>query len=283
MAQSKKMIIKVQNTGYDVGSAQIDLAIPLGGVGLFNAYSSQLGVSASALGEQYGGALKSCQLSLGTGAGAAQMKSCVQGYCDRLFGSFPTHKAACYWFVNWYEVADNPSVSYQSVSCPQALNDGWSGRFSGGGGGGGGSTLPQAGVYYSVVYKHSGKCQDVYGASQSDAANVVQWACHGGDNQKLLLEDRGGGYYALKYKHSGKCTDVYGAGQTNGANMIQWGCHYNDNQLFSFVDRGGGWYALKYKHSGQCIDVYGGGTNDGAQVIQWPCHYNDNQLFKFVQ
>jgi hypothetical protein len=140
----------------------------------------------------------------------------------------------------------------------------------------------QTGTDYAVVYKHSGKCQDVRGADVAAGTEVIQWPCHGGDNQLLRLQDQGNGYYSLAYKHSGLCTDVYGADTGTGTKVIQWPCHGGDNQLFTLEDRGGGFYSFRYKHSGQCIDVYGAEAADAANVIQWPCHGGANQLFSFA-
>ncbi len=145
-----------------------------------------------------------------------------------------------------------------------------------------GAADPQPGPFYSVVYKHSEKCQDVRGADSTNGADVIQWPCHDGSNQKLQLVDKGNGYYSLVYKHSGLCTDVFGGGTGAGEKVIQWPCHGGDNQLFSLEDKGGGHYSFRYKHSGQCIDVFGAGMVDAANVIQWPCHGGGNQLFSFV-
>ncbi len=142
------------------------------------------------------------------------------------------------------------------------------------------SSAPEAGIHYSVIYKHSNKCQDVRGADGTSGADVIQWPCHGNDNQKLMLIDKGNGYYSLVYKHSNLCTDVFGANTDQGQKVIQWPCHGQANQLFTLEDRGGGYYSFRYKHSGQCVDVFGGGTADAANVIQWPCHGGDNQLFR---
>jgi hypothetical protein len=30
---------------------------------------------------------------------------------------------ACDWFVDWFEVADNPEFLYKEIPCPQALID----------------------------------------------------------------------------------------------------------------------------------------------------------------
>ncbi|WP_420042659.1 RICIN domain-containing protein [Cystobacter fuscus] len=79
--------------------------------------------------------------------------------------------------------------------------------------------------------RHSGKCVDVSSASTEDGAAVVQWGCHGGNNQRFYVQDWGG-RYRLVAKHSGKCLDVSGASTADGAYFIQWPCHGGDNQTF---------------------------------------------------
>ncbi|PQE04355.1 glycoside hydrolase family 45 protein [Rutstroemia sp. NJR-2017a BBW] len=95
----KQMIVQATNTGGDLGSNQFDLAIPGGGFGIFNACSNQYGTPSGGWGNQYGGVSSRSQ-------------------CD----SFPAAlKAGCYWRFDWFQNADNPSVSFQQVACPAAL------------------------------------------------------------------------------------------------------------------------------------------------------------------
>jgi hypothetical protein len=108
LIKGKQMIVKVTNTGGDVGGSQFDLMIPGGGVGQFNACSRQWGTSD--LGAQYGGFLTEC-----TGS-HAQKKDCVRQECMKI----PAGRArdGCLWFVDWFEVADNPKFTSQSTNCP---------------------------------------------------------------------------------------------------------------------------------------------------------------------
>jgi hypothetical protein len=107
LIKGKQMIVKVTNTGGDVGGNQFDLMIPGGGVGMFNACSNQWGTND--LGAQYGGFLTEC-----TGS-HAQKKECVRAECMKI----PAGRAreGCLWFVDWFEVADNPKFTSQSTNC----------------------------------------------------------------------------------------------------------------------------------------------------------------------
>ena len=42
-------------------------------------------------------------------------------------------------------------------------------------------------TYSRIVSRHSGKCLDVSGGSAADGASIIQWQCHGGENQNWLL------------------------------------------------------------------------------------------------
>ena len=67
-----------------------------------------------------------------------------------------------------------------------------------------------------------------------DAADVIQYSCHGGTNQQWRLIYAGGGYYALQVRHSGKCLDVRGASMQDAADVIQYSCHGGTNQQWRF-------------------------------------------------
>lgn len=105
---SKTMIVQVINIG-GIGGGQFDLLIPGGGVGDFNACSNQWGVSD--LGAQYGGFMLSCNGD----------KGCTQNKCNTVFGSKPLLKAGCDWFLGWFNGADNPTLKYAQVTCPDAI------------------------------------------------------------------------------------------------------------------------------------------------------------------
>jgi LysM repeat protein len=131
-------------------------------------------------------------------------------------------------------------------------------------------------TYNRLVAKHSNRCMDVAGGSRDNGAWIIQWDCHGGDNQAWNLVQVGD-YYKLVAKHSGKCADVYGVSRDNGARLVQWDCNGGDNQLFRKESMGGSFYRLRAKHSNKCIDVYGALRDNGASLIQWDCHGGDNQ------
>lgn len=95
----KTMIVQATNTGGDLGQNHFDLAIPGGGVGIFNGCSQQWG--GINLGNRFGGFVDRSQ--------CATLSAQWQG--------------GCYWRFDWFKNADNPSVEFEEVSCPQAMID----------------------------------------------------------------------------------------------------------------------------------------------------------------
>ncbi len=95
------MIVQATNTGSDVGEGQFDLAIPGGGVGIYNACTAEWGAPSSGWGAQYGG------ISSNT---CNELPSALQPGCEFRFG-------------DWFQGADNPTVDYKEVTCPKAITD----------------------------------------------------------------------------------------------------------------------------------------------------------------
>jgi len=95
----KTLIVQATNTGGDLGANQFDLAMPGGGFGIFNGCTAEWGTPATGWGDQYGGISTRSQ-------------------CD----DFPAAlQAGCYWRFDWFENANNPTVTFEQVTCPAAL------------------------------------------------------------------------------------------------------------------------------------------------------------------
>ncbi|MGW3353724.1 RICIN domain-containing protein [Nonomuraea rubra] len=131
-----------------------------------------------------------------------------------------------------------------------------------------------------VFARHSGKCLDVFGASQESGADAIQWEYLGGANQLFRVEWVEASHYRLIAQHSGKCLDVFGASQDDGAKVIQWDWWGGDNQKFRLEPTGHGYYQVVAKHSGKCLDVFGASQEAGAKVIQWNWWGGDNQQWR---
>lgn len=125
--KGKRLIVQATNIGYDVAANQFDVMIPGGGVGLFDACSTQWGVDGRnvSLGKTYGGVLAEClQAEPATRTDLDARKACVRRMCARLYAGVPrlaSQMEGCLWFVEWYEAADNPRHDFRPIECPTAL------------------------------------------------------------------------------------------------------------------------------------------------------------------
>ena len=121
--KGKHMIVMASNIGYDVEAGQYDMLVPGGGVGAFNALSTQIGVPASGLGANGGGFMTECQQSLGWDNTVEAYQQCVIKKCDEVFKDWPNLLRGCRWYAEWYMAADNPTYNWEEVECPQYLID----------------------------------------------------------------------------------------------------------------------------------------------------------------
>ncbi|WP_199044481.1 BNR-4 repeat-containing protein [Glycomyces salinus] len=127
-----------------------------------------------------------------------------------------------------------------------------------------------------VVNRGSGKCMDVVSGSTENGAEIIQWDCHGGDNQRWELRDVGGGYFEVVSRASGRCLDVDARSTANGAQVIQWSCNGGTNQQWELRDIDGR-VQLVARHSGKCLDVIDQSTANGTRLQQYDCSSGSNQ------
>lgn len=132
----------------------------------------------------------------------------------------------------------------------------------------------------TLTARHSGRCMDVIGQSTADGAEVAQYGCNGGLNQRWRLQGLGNGYSRIVAQHSGKCLDVSGGSSATGARVLQWTCHSGFNQQWQVQGAGDGFVRLVARHSGKCVDVTSSGTADGVRLQQWDCHGGANQQWR---
>ncbi|MFG2296376.1 RICIN domain-containing protein [Streptomyces sp. NPDC048603] len=130
----------------------------------------------------------------------------------------------------------------------------------------------------SLVNLNSGLCLDVSGGSYANGAPVIQWACHGGDNQEWTYTSRG----ELINMRSGKCLDIPW-GQGAGAGLVQWDCNGGQNQkwrsLFSDGSHGGGW--IVNPSSNLVVDMPGWSRQLGVQATLWHHNNGANQIWAY--
>jgi hypothetical protein len=139
------------------------------------------------------------------------------------------------------------------------------------------NTVPPVEQHFEIVSRASGKCLDVFGASTDAAAQVIQWSCHGGQNQQWRLEPAGGGAFRIIARHSGQVLDVFGALVDDVTPVIQYPVHGGENQLWAIEPTSAGYVRIIARHSGKAIDVEGASLDDGAWIIQYTPHGGTNQ------
>lgn len=106
----KQMIVQVINIG-DGGQNAFDLLVPGGGVGALNGCSRQW--NNAPLGVQYGGFRATCGPDEG----------CIRNMCQQAFGNRQDLMRGCEWYLEWFNLADNPKVMYMKVPCPQEIKN----------------------------------------------------------------------------------------------------------------------------------------------------------------
>jgi hypothetical protein len=142
----------------------------------------------------------------------------------------------------------------------------------------------QTSVGTEIVSLGTEKCLDVAGASAISGADVNQYRCHEGSNQKWTAHNAATpGYVYFVNQNSSLCLDVRIGGPKDGT-LQQYTCHYRDNQLFRLeprVDSVGG-VRIIAKHSNDCLDVPGASNQDGLLIQQYPCHLGSNQRWVYT-
>ena len=134
-----------------------------------------------------------------------------------------------------------------------------------------GTVTGQGGPFESLTARHSGRCADVTSQSYAAGAQVKQYDCNGGGNQRFWFRDAGAGYYNLVARHSALCV------QENATTVTQESCGSGTNQQWSAVAASGGYVIVRSRATGECLDVNGGGTGNGAAVITYACSGATNQ------
>lgn len=147
--------------------------------------------------------------------------------------------------------------------------------------------FPSHHVNYSIVNRHTGKCLEVYGISQADGADVVQWDCWNGPNQHWRLVPTDGIWHEIRNAHSNKCLEVYAHQNHIGADVVQWTCWGGWNQQWAVYSASGPWLILYPRHaiqdgSDRCASVSNFGTWNGADVVlEANCGFYTNRMWGF--
>jgi hypothetical protein len=123
--KGKTLIVMSNNTG-GLEPNQFDIMIPGGGLGDFDAFTDQIGVPKADLGETFGGLLSTCIFDVDYYKTPMEVLiDCVRQKCNSIFGGNKPKELlnGCLFMTDWYMAADNPTLIYKEVQCPQYLTD----------------------------------------------------------------------------------------------------------------------------------------------------------------
>lgn len=128
----------------------------------------------------------------------------------------------------------------------------------------------------SLVNQNSGKCADIVTASTANGAEIIQYNCGTGANQRWSLRDVGDGYYQFVSGYTGKCLDVAGSSIADGATVVQNTCSSSTSQQWE-LRAVGSYYQLVARHSGKCLDIPASSTANNIRLKQYGCNAGTNQ------
>ncbi|GAA3873319.1 RICIN domain-containing protein [Streptomyces lacrimifluminis] len=126
-------------------------------------------------------------------------------------------------------------------------------------------------TYNTLIARHSSKCADVTSQSLWAGAQIKQYTCNSGNNQKYWFKSVASGYYQLMVRNSSLCV------QENASTVTQENCSSSaTNQQWSLTTTGS-YVKVVSRASGECLDVNGASTADSAAVITYTCGSGTNQ------
>jgi hypothetical protein len=126
-------------------------------------------------------------------------------------------------------------------------------------------------TYNTLIARNSSKCADVTSQSLWQGAQIKQYDCNGGTNQKYWFKPLSGGYYQLMVRNSSLCV------QENASTVTQENCNSSATSQQWSLTTTGSYVTVKARASGECLDVNGGSTANGAAVITYTCNGGTNQ------
>ncbi|RZU23894.1 RICIN domain-containing protein [Streptomyces sp. BK239] len=134
-----------------------------------------------------------------------------------------------------------------------------------------GTVTGTSAAYGTLAARHSGKCADVTSQSLWPGAQIKQWTCNGGANQRYWSKPVGGGYHQLVARNSSLCV------RENAGTVTQENCDAAAAGQQWSLTAAGGYVTVKSRATGKCLDVNGASTADSAAVITYTCNGGTNQ------
>lgn len=122
--------------------------------------------------------------------------------------------------------------------------------------------------------RHSGRCFDILHGSQNEGQRVIQYDCHGANNQRF---DYNNNDKTIRVQHSGKCLTV---GRSEAFQKItQNDCTGAWNQRWILNEDG----SITLENTNMAMDVYSGSRDKMIDIILYPKHGGENQRFNKIR
>ncbi|MGV9555727.1 RICIN domain-containing protein [Streptomyces sp. NPDC003522] len=129
-------------------------------------------------------------------------------------------------------------------------------------------------TYETLIARHSGRCADVTGQSLWQGAQIKQYDCNGGGNQRYWFKPVAGGYHQLVVRNSSLCV------RENASTVTQEDCDATATAQQWSLTASGGYVTVRSRASGECLDVNGASTANSAAVITYTCNGGANQQWR---
>ncbi|MFD5252711.1 RICIN domain-containing protein [Streptomyces bobili] len=160
----------------------------------------------------------------------------------------------------WLPLTFPTSTSMSMTWSPEVTLDTAAGTVSG-----------TSATYNTLIARHSARCADITSQSLWQGAQIKQYDCNGGGNQKYWFKSVGSGYYQLVVRSSSLCV------QENANTVSQENCSASSNAQQWSLTTSGNYVSVKSRASGECLDVNGASTANSAAVITYTCNGGTNQ------
>ncbi|MEV6402159.1 RICIN domain-containing protein [Streptomyces bobili] len=160
----------------------------------------------------------------------------------------------------WLPLTFPTSTSMSMTWSPEVTLDTAAGTVSG-----------TSATYNTLIARHSARCADITSQSLWQGAQIKQYDCNGGGNQKYWFKSVGSGYYQLVVRSSSLCV------QENANTVSQENCGASSNAQQWSLTTSGSYVSVKSRASGECLDVNGASTANSAAVITYTCNGGTNQ------
>lgn len=137
------------------------------------------------------------------------------------------------------------------------------------------------GLTIQLQVKHSSLCVDVWNASKSEGAQVVQWNCNGGENQKWTLTQVNADEYKMVSVNSGLALDVVNNADATGSLVEQKAYTGENYQIWKILTNTDGTIRIINKGNNLALGIPDSSTAGSASFAMTPYTASSAQTFTY--